>query len=98
MKLLLQPLAHQISRLQPFVKTPRGLTQFTASIVMAVFNLPAKAAALCAKQFNGQYGCSICLHPGKRMPNNTQIHPPDTAYPERTHSQIVRYAIEAEAQ
>ncbi len=38
-----------------------------------------------------QYGCSVCLHPGKRMT------PPDTVYPLRYHSEIVRNATEAEA-
>jgi len=38
----------------------------TGQLVIAMFDLPAKASVLCAKQFNGQTGCSYCLNPGKR--------------------------------
>ncbi|XP_064381793.1 uncharacterized protein LOC135330772 [Halichondria panicea] len=97
MKRLLQPLASQIDKLRVFVNTFQGPTRFKASVVLAIFDLPAKAAALCAKQFNGQYGCSVCLHPGKRMPNKTLIYPPDTVYPLRSHTEVVSNATEAEA-
>lgn len=63
---------------------------------MGVFDLPAKAAVLCAKQYNGEYGCSVCLHPGKRLPNNARVYLPNHVYAERTHAQVVAAGIEAE--
>ena len=65
--------------------------------MMAIFDLTAKATALCAMQFNGQYGCSICLHLDKRLQNKTQIYPPDASYFERTHAGVVSDAAKAEA-
>jgi len=59
---------------------------------MGVFDLPAKAAVLCCKQYNGEYGCHVCLHPGKRLPNNSRIYLPQCSYPERTHTQITMSA------
>lgn len=61
---------------------------------MGVFDLPAKAAVLCAKQFNGLHGCSVCLHPGKRLANNSRIYLPET-HAERDHKQVVSSAKEA---
>ena len=33
-------------------------------LICAVMDLPAKAALLNVMQFNGEYGCSTCKHPG----------------------------------
>ncbi len=62
----------------------------------AVFDLPAKAAVLCAKQFNGKHGCSVCLHPGDRLPNNARVYLPGTVYPARTHRSVLAAGFEAE--
>ena len=62
---------------------------------MGFFDLPAKAAVLCSKQFNGKYGCSVCLHPGVRLPNNARVYPPGV-HCERTHSQVIAAAQKAE--
>jgi len=43
-------------------------------LVLATFDLPAKATVLNAKQFNGKYSRSICLHPGYRLSNNARIY------------------------
>ena len=51
-----------------------------------MFDLPAKAAVLCCKQYNGEYGCHVCLNPGKQMPNNSRISLPEPVYPEKTQS------------
>ena len=34
-------------------------------IILMMADLPVKASILCHKQFNGQYGCSLCYCPGK---------------------------------
>ena len=62
---------------------------------MGVFDLPANAAVFFAKQFNGQFGCSVCLHPGKRLPNNSRVYLP-YVYAERTHSGVIAAAARAE--
>jgi len=35
-----------------------------AQLICAVMDLPAKAALLNVMQYNGEYGCSTCKHPG----------------------------------
>lgn len=98
MNLLLDPVTkclQQLSTLGLKIGTPSGDVTIRAKLVMGVFDLPAKAAVLCAKQYNGQFGCSVCLHPGKRLPNNSRVYLPD-AYVERTHSQVIAAASEAE--
>ena len=62
---------------------------------MGVFDLPAKASALCVKQNNGKYGCTVCEHPGKRLPNRANVYLPDT-YSMRTHASVLAAAKEAE--
>ena len=65
-----------------------------ARLVLGIFDLPAKAAVLCCKQFNGEYGCTVCLHPGNYM-SRRRVYPP-LAYRSRTHEQnksLARKAI-----
>ena len=81
MGLLLDPITESLQHLSSLgvnIQTPSGNCTCRAKLVMGVFDLPAKAAVLCAKQFNGEYGCSVCLHPGKRLPNNARVYLPDT--------------------
>lgn len=59
------------------------------------FDLPAKASALCIKQYNGRYGCSVCEHPGKRLSNRANVYLPDT-HQIRTRASVVLAAKEAE--
>lgn len=56
MNLLLDPNAEclqQLSSLGMAIKTSAGQITVHAKLVMGVFDLPAKAAVLCAKQYNG---------------------------------------------
>ncbi len=96
---LLDPILNNIQKLSTLgvnITSPSGNSvTFRARLVMGVFDLPAKAAVLSAKQFNGEFGCSVCLHPGKRLCNNSRVYLPDSTYPDRTHLQIVRAANEA---
>lgn len=40
-------------------------------------DLPAKAAVVNAKQFNGEFGCIYCYHPGEYCRLfNKRIYPP----------------------
>lgn len=43
------------------------------NIEAALHDLPAKAASLKMKQFNGKFGCSICLHPGERLNQDSLV-------------------------
>ena len=44
----------------------------------------------------GEYGCSVCLHPGKRLQNNARVYLPDSSQIERTHEGVLSDAIEAQ--
>lgn len=59
-----------------------------------VFDTPAKASVLREKQFNGEFGCPTCLHPGKRMQNGAQIYLPKK-HPLRTHKEVINDGMEA---
>ena len=94
MTLLLEPVLKSLQYLSTsgvVVRTPTGLRTIRAMLVMGVFDLPAKAAVLCAKQFNGEHGCSVCVHPGERLRNGARIYLPH-AYPDRTHESVSRAA------
>ena len=63
MKMLLEPVLESLRELSisgVVVRTPTGLKTFRAMLVMGQFDLPAKAAVLCAKQYNGEHGCAVC--------------------------------------
>ena len=77
----------QIQMLGVTIETPHGPASYRAKLELAVFDLPAKAAALCSKQFNGKYGCSVCLHPGEYS-NIRRLYAP-TQHSERTHQSVV---------
>lgn len=74
------------------ISTPSGCRTIRAKLVVGVFDLPAKAAVLHCKQFNGKYGCSVCLHPGLRLPSNARVYLPGTDYSERTHAHVLACA------
>ena len=37
---------------------------FFLTVQASLADLPARAASLCLKQFNGKFGCPVCYHPG----------------------------------
>ena len=43
-----------------------------------IADLPAKAAMLNIKQFNGEFGCITCLHPGESSGPGVRIYNYDT--------------------
>ena len=98
MKLLFDPILKNLSSLATSglkIAAPTTTCTVYIQLVLATFDLPAKAAVLAAKQFNGKYGCSVCLHPGLRLPNNTRIYLP-LQYRERTHCEVVEQGKKAE--
>ena len=91
MELLLKPVMRSIDHLHcigfPF-KCPEGTTTVRVKLLFGVFDLIAKAQVLNMKQFNGAYGCSVCLHPGKTGTTCVRTYPPGTTYPMRTVADI----------
>ena len=68
MQLLFQPIIKVLKyfSLNSFqVSTSSGMFDVFINLVMAVFDLPAKAVALNAKQYNGRNGCSVCVQASK---------------------------------
>jgi len=97
MKLLFDPILTSLNSLATSglkIKTPTATCNVFVRLALATFDLP-KAAVLAVKQFNGKYGCHICLHPGLRLPNNTRIYLP-LQYRERTHSEVTEMGKKAE--
>ena len=96
MNLLLEPIAKYAKHLSLFgetVKLPERLLKVWAKVVMGIFDLPAKVPVLNMKQFNREYGCSVCLHPGRRLHNNARVYLPNAEeHLERTHEAIVTAA------
>ena len=93
MKLLLEPIMTHLRRLCSVglaFTTPNGaLTNIRTKVVLGIFDLPAKATVLNAKQFNGKYGCAVCIHPGKRLENGAGVYLPG-AYNIRTHEHYLK--------
>ena len=76
MNVLLKPVVKSIQQLKEhgiILQTPLGPKRYYAKLVLGVFDAPAKASVLCEKQFNGEFGCPTCLHPGKRLENGARI-------------------------
>ena len=97
MKLLLDPVLDNLKKLSTegiVMNTPAGVKTVKGKLVLGLFDLPAKSAVLCAKQFNGLHGCSVCLHPGKRLSNNARVYLPET-HLLRTHASIISAAQQA---
>ena len=98
MRLLFAPILDNLSQLESSgleIRTSSVIHYIFVKLAMGIFDLPAKAAVLNAKQFNGKYGCSVCMHPGNRLSNNSRIYPPHH-YRERTHADILHNAETAE--
>ncbi len=96
MNLLLQPILESISCIERD-GIPHKEIVIRAKLMQAVFDLPAKSAATCTKQFNGEYGCFYCLHKGE-IYNRARIYPPQatTDFVLRSSSQMKAWAMEAE--
>ena len=94
---LLEPVVTNVRKLSSegiIIKTPTGISRIKGKLVLGIFDLPAKASVLTMKQFNGMFGCSVCLHPGKRLSNNARVYLPEE-HLERTHATIVDFAEQA---
>ena len=66
MKLLLDPVIQDLNNLHTHgltVTLPNGPVNFKVKLVLATFDLPAKASVLNCKQFNGKFGCTVMRLP-----------------------------------
>ena len=90
MKSLLDPVISnpELLKTESFNVTILGRSiTITGQLMIAIFDLPAKASVLCAKQFSGEFGCSYCIHPGKRLANNSRVYLPEI-HPDRTDASV----------
>ena len=94
MDIILQPIFDCIDKIFHHGIVVNGVI-LRAKVLMGVFDLPAKATATHTKQYNGEYGCFYCIHPGE-MYERARIYPPCASYTLRTPDQMKRWAAEAE--
>jgi hypothetical protein len=68
-------------------KHPFPVKSWTVSfrLIGLVADLPAKASILNMKQFNGYFGCYICLSAGERL-DGRHVHPYRATFPYRTNT------------
>ena len=73
--------------------------KFKLVVCGQVADLVAKGPSINCKLFNGKFGCSVCLHPGRRLPGrgNRRVyeHTPQ-APPKRDHDTFLTHAQLAE--
>ncbi len=60
-----------------------------------LLDLPAKASVCNVKQFNGEYGCVVCFHPGQRI-NRVNYYPFDKLYPLKTNQDYINFSAIAD--
>ena len=54
---------------------PNGLKEIVKGIILLSADnlLPGKAVITCMKQFNGRYGCQLCLQEGDPLANAPMV-------------------------
>ena len=70
MSVILPPVLEKINHLKAngiIVQTPSGLRTVKASLLVGVFDLPARAMATNMTQYNGRYSCTYCLDKGEHV-------------------------------
>lgn len=95
MKLILQPVIARIDSINTTIKTSDGLRNLKAKLLLAVFDLPAKAMALNTTQFNGKYGCAYCLDEGIHV-SHRRLYLPSDAHKPRKMNDMKNWASKAE--
>ena len=76
------------------VETPEGTKVCRTVLLCATLDLPAKAAVTNTKQWNGEYGCSVCLDKGDNssQSKNSRQWPYNPSPLLRTHEGMIRDA------
>lgn len=96
MKVILTPVVDKIQHLHTrgiLILTPTGLKTIQASLLIAVFDLPAKAIVTNFVQFNGYYSCVYCLDKGEHT-SNRHLFSPEADHEPRTTSFLLQCANE----
>ncbi|XP_058461975.1 uncharacterized protein LOC131436976 [Malaya genurostris] len=58
-----------------------GNQNYTVSLLQNCVDSVARCKVLCMKQYNGDYGCTMCLHPGKATDASPIRYYPSQRYP-----------------
>jgi hypothetical protein len=72
--------------------------RITVSANLCICDAPARSLLQNFTQFNGQYGCGFCKHPGKRVhkgSGSVQVYPLTCLYEKRTHADTISLAEKA---
>lgn len=72
------------------IKTADSKTM-KCKLLIGVFDLPARAMAVNMVQFNGYYGCLVCLDEGVHK-NHRHLYVPTESHIERTMAMMKRFA------
>ena len=98
MSLVLPPVLEKINHLKAngiVVQTPSGLRTVKASLLIGVFDLPARAMATNMTQYNGRYSCTYCLDKGEHV-SGRHLFLPEEEHETRTIAHVEECAKEAE--
>ena len=68
-KNIILQLSNDLSRIFSFVVHGK-LYEFKLKLYKCIFDLPGLASVCSITQFNGEYGCPFCLHPGVQIKKN----------------------------
>lgn len=97
MNTLLYPLAAEFTHLSEkliIFRNENNLYSFRPTVILGVFDLPARADIQCMKAPTGKYACPFCLHPGEPIKNcakkTTIRYIQKPAQELRTHSDTVQ--------
>ena len=94
MNMILKPILSKIKTLEnsgKIIKTKVGKKKLRAKLILATFDLIAKAMAMKFTQFNGKYGCPFCLDKGTYEMKRT-IYPPNDSHEPRLFSDVIAWA------
>ena len=96
MQMFQQKFVAQVTSLSDgFCVTGQSTPKFKLNINGQAADLVAKGPSLNFKLFSGKWGCSVCLHPGRRLPGrgNRRVYPhASTAFPRRGHADSISHA------
>ena len=93
MNTILQTIIEKVNSLNADINTPQGIKQLKAKLLVGMFDLPAKAAAVNMMQYNGRYGCLYCLDEGVHISHRRLYLPSDNHRP-RNMKDMSKWATE----
>ena len=94
MKTIQQPIIEKVNYLNADINTPQGIKLLKSKLLLGVFHLPAKAAAVNMMQYNGRYGCLYCLDEGMHI-SNCRLYLPCENHRPRNMKHMSKWAKQA---